>query len=156
LAARLESGRILLNEIELRRFYSFCVVDLVTGCWNWTGATDPSGYGRFMLKLESWRSLPAYVVSYNHFVDVVPVGLELAHFNFPDGASDKCAFYEHVRPATHAENLADKVSSTCKYGHDVLKWGRNGSTCKVCSRLRRAGTYRSITCETCGYNPCRC
>ncbi len=155
-----DEGRLLLDETELRKFYSLCIVDLVTGCWNWTGPTNQhSGCGVFNLKLDGkWVAREAYVVSYNHFVGVVPTGFELSHYNLSDGTSDKCAFWEHVRPITHAENIREaRLHGTCKYGHDVARWGRtNHGACKVCQRVRNAGAYKHIYCGRCGYNPCRC
>jgi len=158
-ATRTSEGRILLNEIELRRFYSFCVVDLVTGCWNWTGTVgDGVGYGTFSLKLDDeWITRSAHIISYNHFVGAVPEGFELGHYNFSDGTFDKCAFWEHVRPVTHVENMAERRSTVCKHGHDTRVWGRtqNGN-CSVCNRVRTARQYGHIYCSSCGYNPCRC
>jgi len=101
-----------LNEVELRGFYGSCVVDLETGCWNWTGPPNAQGYGLFYFRLDDKpKQLPAYVVAYNHFVGAVPVGKELGHYNLSDETADKCAFYEHVRPVTHTENMAEA------YGH---------------------------------------
>jgi hypothetical protein len=87
-----------MSEVVLRRFYSYCVVDLETGCWNWTGATTKRGYGVFQTGCGQYE---VHNASYQHFVGEVPDGLELGHIR----QDDKCAFWEHVRPVTHEENL---------------------------------------------------
>jgi len=163
MAARLEDGRILLDEIELRKFYSLCVVDLETGCWNWAGryGGNDNRYGIFYLRLDGYpKELAAHIVSYNHFVGAVPVGLELGHYNLANGVADRCAFWEHVRPVTHQENIAEAFGSTCKYGHNVARWGRDlsgGGGCKVCRRISHATRHGIfVGCHDCGYSPCRC
>ncbi len=49
-------------------------------------------------------------------------------------------------------------STTCRYGHNVEKFGRTPvGTCRVCSRLdsaHRQGTRNM--CATCGLKNCRC
>jgi len=159
LATRLESGRILLDEKELRRFRDSCTIDPITGCWDWSGPTQKDGYGWFSFQLDyEYKQRAAHIVSYNHFVGVVPTGLILAHYNLPGDILDKCAFYEHVRPATRAENAADRSAThrVCKHGHDTAIWGRSSrGNCKVCMRIGNAGTsFRG--CLDCGYSSCRC
>ena len=163
MVTRLESGRLLLNEMELRKFYSFCTVDPVPGCWNWTGGKYKAGYGRFYLRLGNYeyKLLMAHVVSYNHFVGTVPIGKELGHYNLPGNVPDKCASYEHVRPVTRAENMAEvygHAPDVCNRGHDTVKWGRSTyGSCRACNRISAAnhqGTFRGCLC--CGYMPCRC
>lgn len=163
MAGLTDEGRILLDETELRRFYSSCVADLETGCWYWTGLKNPQGYGLFWFRLNGvWVGRGAHVVAYNHFVSIVPQFEELGHVI--DG--DKCAFYDHVRPVTHQENMAEAavagrmgppLKQFCSHGHDTLRWGRTSrrGVCKVCNRIRASGQdFRG--CTKCGFSPCRC
>ncbi len=141
-----------MSEADLRRFYSFCVVDLETGCWNWRGGTYGSwGYGQFCL---AWISHPAHLVAYNHFVGEVPEGFELGHIR----KKDKRAFWEHVRPITHKENIAEAYSPYCSNGHLKALFGVHtvSHECKVCSRVRHAARRGRVVCNRCGYVACRC
>ncbi len=162
MAIRLESGRILLTELELRRFLLSVVVDPKTRCWFWGGITDRSGYGVFLVRLDSepqQKHRLAHFVSYNHFIGAVPADKELGHYNFPDGTSDKCAFYEHVRPVTTQQNAQERLGTIerCPFGHLRSIFGVHtvSGECKACSRIRGARYHGRIVCECCGYKPCR-
>lgn len=173
----MNTSRLLMPEKDLRRFYSFCVVDLETGCWNWKDDASHThfGYGAFWLpwsitnpkpatnKSVSGRVYPAHLVAYNHFVDAVPEGLELGHIR----QGDKCAFWEHVRPITRPQNMQERFGTpigVCKHGHDVERWRKPGSRgCQVCKRIRESkrtnesrGQYPFAVCASCGYSICRC
>lgn len=154
--------RILLSEPNLSRFYSFCVVDLDTGCWNWNGSTDEHGYGRFMLDGRAWE---AYAVSYNHFVGEVPKGLDLGHTKRPNGTYCTCAFWEHVRPVTRSINVLEGLGTVdrCKHGH--LRTAANTMTktdgsriCRVCHYIRIYKRIGVNYCTDCGYaqRNCKC
>lgn len=157
--------RILLSEPTLRRFYAKVVVDLDTGCWNWTAWTNKHGYGMFNVPELGPRE--AYRVAYEHFVGPVPTGQVLGHAH----QGDKCAFWEHVRPITQGENLreSDRVGkhsrsrkAYCDYGHPFTKENvyvnpvTGGRSCKVCRRIAVCQYHGRSCCLTCGYVRCRC
>lgn len=157
MATRTTEGRILLTEYELTRFYSHCVVDLETGCWDWTGgsATTAGDYGIFTVKIDGeWKTPQAHLVAYNHFVGAVPKGYELGHVR----QRDRCAFWEHVRPITHTENMQELYGTKdrCPQGHLRALAGKTArGTCKVCARIAQAKCRGRIVCQCCGYQPCR-
>lgn len=163
MGSKQSNGRILLTELELRRFYSKCVVDLETGCWEWTAGHNPDGYGQFSLQVDGVHATRrAHVVSYNHFVDTIPPDHVLGHKREGLPAC-KCTFWEHVRPITSAQNAQETHGTNagiCTKGHDVEKWGRTSRSgnCKVCERIRHAARKRQTVCTDCGYAiyNCKC
>jgi hypothetical protein len=109
------ADRLIMSEQNLRRFYNKVVVDLETGCWEWTAAINNHGYG----VLSLWgKNRLAHKVAYEHFVGPVPRGLILGHYV----QRDTCAFWEHVRPITHSVNMQEAWDATtycdiCKYSN---------------------------------------
>ena len=133
----------------LDRFRSKYVVDEATGCWVWTGARNPKGYGRFRVddKLAS-----AHRFAYEQFVGRIPDGLVLDHLCRNRG----CCNPEHLRACTNRENIFAPGSESptavhaakthCPDGHpydaaNTYMW-RGHRHCRECSRRRQAD-YRN-------------
>lgn len=155
------SDSLVMTERDLKRFYSFCEVDLVTGCWNWTGGKHESGSGKFWM-IEADVQVQAYRVAYNTFVGPVLPGMELAHrYNPVLQDYCRCAFWEHVRQLTHSQNMMETRGGTvelCPHGHD-RRWGKSKSGgCNVCQWIRNRLRLGIQPCMNCGrvVNRCRC
>lgn len=74
------------------------------GCWIWTGATDPQGYGQMA---TSFGRAPAkaHRESYEFFVGAIPEGMILRHkCDVPC-----CINPHHLEPGTYKDNSADMV-----------------------------------------------
>lgn len=73
------------------------------GCWYWTAATDPNGYGRFGIRGKQTRL--AHHVSYYLFKGEDPQGRVVRHTCDHPG----CVNPDHLKVGTHADNVQDKV-----------------------------------------------
>jgi hypothetical protein len=74
---------------------------LPTKCWVWTEGKSNGGYGVLYWDDKCWG---AHCASYTYNVGPIPEGKEIAHHcdNPP------CINPDHLFPATHAENEADR------------------------------------------------
>ena len=115
-----------------------------TGCWRWTGAKANGGYGAIR---DDGRSSVrrAHVVAWEFVHGAVPEGLELDHFLYPESCiGPPCCNPDHVRPVTHAENMARSIhaiSPTCKRGHprtdeNTYRRPSGRRECRACRRER--------------------
>ena len=114
------------------------------GCWMWTGAKDPMGYGALMVDR---RKMLAHRFVYQRLRGPIPIGLVLDHLC----RHESCVNPDHLEPVTQRENMrrGQKVAQThCKRGHllagpnlelDRLRIGHR--ICRECIRIRGRG-YR--------------
>lgn len=116
------------------------------GCWEWTGAHHELGYGRINDRSTGeLRQLRAHVLAWEWENGPVPEGKELDHFLYPMACiGPACCNPGHVRPVTHAENMARSVhaiSPTCKRGHPrtnetIYERPDGRRDCRACRRER--------------------
>jgi hypothetical protein len=112
---------------DFARFAHF--VEYAGSCWIWTGARMLSGYGLF-------GEVTAHRFSYELFVGLIPVGLELDHLCRTKACVNPC----HLEAVTHHENmLRGKHVILCVHGH------RARSHCVTCTQeynIRYQKEYR--------------
>jgi len=130
---------------ELRRFFAKITPTRHgkrSACWEWTGAIDGTGYGRFGVRRKNrYAHCVAWVIEHGP----IPYGLELDHLC----RNTICVRPSHMELVTHRENMlrgettlpALMVSKThCKRGHPfdaentviVNGWRQ----CRICNRIR--------------------
>lgn len=121
---------------------------LENGCWEWTGARDPHGYGRWgvdgkMVLTHRWM--------YELHIGKIPSGFELDHLC----RNPPCLNPDHLEPVSHRENclrgtspLARNAAKThCVNGHpfdekNTYIYPRQpkgcARACRTCRRDHRA------------------
>jgi len=95
-------GKRILRDEE--RIYRHVRLIRATGCWEWQGATDKTGYGKFRTA-DSRRMLKAHRFAYKLLVGPIPTGLLVLH----RCDNPPCCNPEHLYVGTHAENMRDAV-----------------------------------------------
>ena len=128
-------------------------VDLVTGCWIWTGAKSEDGYGRIGYVGRTWLT---HRLAYSITRGPVPPTLVMDHLC----RRRDCINPEHLEAVTYRENVvrgtgfAAKFAAQthCKRGHlfdaaNTYFPKRGGRDCRACKRLRdpaktRRGPYK--------------
>lgn len=113
-----------------------------SGCWLWTGALWPNGYGKTARPFFSTQL--AHRVFYMAHGRKIPDGLDLDHLC----RVRHCVNPEHLEPVSRSVNLQRGFDArkTCKRGHDLTDPAntRPGtSQCILCWRIRyKAGGIR--------------
>lgn len=97
-----------------------------TGCWEWTGGTDPTGYGRFFF---DGRMGYAHRFAYETAVGPIPAGFDIDHLC----RNRRCVRPSHLEAVTRRENLMRGQTLTAAH-HAGRNCGFAG--CKVCKRFR--------------------
>lgn len=113
-------------------------VQVGDGCWEWTGAHDPKGYG--CIDIDD-KKPKAHRLVYEILVGPVPEGLELDHLCRNKG----CVRPKHLDPVTHAVNMERAapyipVKSHCPRGHpydEANTYIAPGSGSRMCRTCRR-------------------
>lgn len=83
--------------------------DADTGCRIWLGQTNkPGGYGRISYRGKQWR---AHRLAYTLLWAQIPAGLDLMH----SCDNPLCINPNHLRPGTHAENIAEAYQKGRKF-----------------------------------------
>lgn len=147
-----------------KRFWDKCIPEPNSGCWLWTGADTPKGYGSFYLNSKLRR---VHRVAYEILVGPIPGGLQLDHLC----RVRCCCNPAHLEPVTNRENAirgdAGRAGGAvmaarflalthCRLGHplDGASGERRSRYCKACNRLgcleRRSRLRAAGLCWQCG------
>lgn len=136
----------------LERFMARVLVDEQSGCWEWQGARNKGGYGRWH-DPELKRLALAYHSSWRlQGHSEVPKGYELDHLC----VNPSCVNPAHLEPVTGAENRRRSrerrgLLHRCRQGHDMtdgsgnLYRKPNGTrVCMTCARRYRVKYNRKV------------
>lgn len=128
----------------LDRMLSYISPEPNTGCWLWTAAANPNGYGQIRLSKTVLKL--AHVVCYELYRGPVPNGMELDHLC----RVRCCVNPHHLEPVTHLENVRRGAGhgkeTHCPQGHAYNQhntcYRSNGTRqCRVCNRNRMSAKY---------------
>lgn len=136
-----------------KRFSTKYEVDPVSGCWLWTAAVRPDGYGAIQMGATRGTIL-AHRLSYLMSSGVIPDEPELDHLC----RVRRCVNPSHLEPVSTRENgirgVPFRESPTqCPKGHEYALHGKRfpsgeGTICKLCAadaqRRRRATLPRKV------------
>lgn len=117
-------------------------------CWRWSAYRTGDGYGTFK---SDGRKVQAHRFAYMTVVGLIPTGLVLDHFLFPENCiGPSCVNPDHLRPVTSRENAlrsdtsgaaVNRSKTRCPQGHAydedntyVYPNGR-GRLCRECNRM---------------------
>lgn len=81
-------------------FLSKIKINAETGCWEWTAAKMPDGYGMININGKTQR---AHRLSYEFYNGEIPAGMCVCH----RCDNPRCANPEHLFLGTQARNIAD-------------------------------------------------
>ena len=115
------------------------VVKDPSGCWLWTGATGPKGYGT--IGIGDRRTQRVHRFSYERAKGPIPKGLQLDHLC----RVRNCVNPDHLEPVTNRENAirgveARPCATHCKRGHRF-------TPCNTYTHPKR-GTRHCRACQT--------
>jgi HNH endonuclease len=121
-----------------------------SGCIEWTGSKDPSGYGRIGIAGVRHRT---HRLAWELVHGPIPEGIQVLHRcdNRP------CCNVEHLFLGTNAVNMADRDAkgrhanqrkTHCPAGHEynaenTYYAARGSRNCRVCKRIRKAEAKRN-------------
>ena len=120
---------------------------VLTGCWSWTGARGPQGYG--FIKRKDGTQLRAHRVSYELAFGPIPPGLQVCH----RCDNPPCVRPGHLFLGTARDNAADMVAK----GRAARNVGeQNGSarlTRAQVAQIRAATEHNGHLAERFGVTP---
>lgn len=128
------------------RFFAKLVPEPTSGCWLWTAANVPSGYGIFCPPGERFY---AHRWAYERFVGPIPDGHQIHHVC----RTPSCVNPAHMRTVTPAEHalMSEPAQRThCPHGHayDAANTRRHSKTgarqCRACHRESAARARRRL------------
>jgi hypothetical protein len=129
-----------MDDDHISRFLAY-VDPVESGCWEWRGFRDPTGYGRATSVIERRQKQLAHRAAYTLFVGSIPSGLHIDHLCRNRG----CVNPDHLEPVTQRENNRRQSAAVthCPHGHtlaDAYRW-RNTRKCRTCQLHRTRARY---------------
>lgn len=101
-------------------FWVARIVYMDNGCWLWTGAKVPKGYG--VAQRRGFKSTMIHRLVYEKMVGPVPEDLQLDHLCL----NRLCVNPDHLEPVTNRENSIRRpfvqnarAATHCKRGHEL-------------------------------------
>lgn len=92
------------------------VIDSVTGCWDWTGATNPKGYGVITFgSRHKLRGINAHRLSWMKHRGAIPAGLLVLH----KCDNSLCLNPDHLYLGSYQDNVDDMVFRGRGHGQKV-------------------------------------
>lgn len=117
------------------------LIDASGDCWEWTGWTTPTGYGR---AYWNGRQQMAHRIVWETLVGEIANGMEIDHLC----KVRRCVNPDHLRVVTRADNNKAKYASrsVCTKGHDIDGFRAGRRYCKTChAQSSRAARQRKRT-----------
>ena len=116
------------------RFFDKVMKEPNTGCWLWTGADDPMGYGRFAL---NGKNASAHRVSYELAGNQIPEGMSVLHHSeaecveAPPCVDRHCPLwlddFEHFHPKEEDDEIeAERVHDALATDAFAEDWREDG------------------------------
>jgi hypothetical protein len=130
------------------RFLGRFDVNDSTGCWEWIGKLNHSGYGLISAGRGDYRDLRAHRVAYELYVGTIPPGQVVHH----ECGVRHCVNPNHLTLDNRVANVqrdGNGGKTFCKNGHEFTRettyiTGRGYRNCRVChaayERIRRDRT----------------
>jgi hypothetical protein len=119
------------------RFFNFVQYNDITGCWDWIGAKNNSGYGTFYNGNKN--STTAHRISYELYMGSIPANMIVRHI-----CRNKCVNPDHLELGTKQDNENDKIrDNTLTYGE---KNGSSKLTTDIVKTIRKSNkTQRELS-----------
>jgi hypothetical protein len=149
------SGRFIATD-EAARFWAK-VRFTPGGCWLWTGALSPDGYGRFRITLAPGRHthVKAHRWAWEQLVGPIGPGMTLDHLIDPGPCTSKaCVNPGHLEEVTRAENArraATRRARNQRNKETGLMGRRDWSAVKREADLIIVQALHTVNCDSCGH-----
>lgn len=139
------------SEDEMREHLLLCRTVTENGCWEWTGATSPRGYGK--IKWRKFGDLRVHRVAAMLWLGIALDDPRLACHKCDN---PKCFNPEHLFMGTSSDNQVDCVrkgrnartqKTHCQNGHEFNSENthvdaRGARRCRACHRIEALRSYR--------------